>query len=312
MSAATAVAAAPLAGVAVRAAGDTLPLRIAVDRLRALGCAVEREDGTRTGDGDRAERDGGAGWAAPSGHGGARSVRGVPSADEHRARRGGDAGRIDVVGSGGAGCDISWSADGAALADERDVQAACGLAHLHGRARGRPRFLPVDHASVCAGVLAAQAVAAVVLALERGGPALRASVSVAGAALLAVAPYAAEATADPGGVPGPGPGEPPPFRSADGVRFEIETLDPEAWLRFWEALGAPREAVAAGWAPFQRRFATAVCPLPGELFAVLETLPFAAAAETARACGVGAVALRAPGDAAEEDPEPPWRLHGTG
>lgn len=269
LSAATVEAAAPLTGVAVRAAGDGLPVRIAVDRLRALGCAVDT--------------------------GGGRT----------------DAGRIDVVGSRGAGCDIGWSVGGAALGDERDVQAACGLAHLHGRARGGARFLPVDYASVCAGVLAAQAVAAVVLALERGGPALRASVSVAGAALLAVAPYAAEATADPGGVPGPGPGEPPPFRSADGVRFEIETLDPEAWLRFWEALGAPRGAIAAGWAPFQRRFATAVCPLPGELSAVLAALPFAAAAETARACGVGAVALRPPDGVAEEGPPPAGRLRGT-
>ncbi|MFY7065804.1 CoA transferase [Nocardiopsis changdeensis] len=270
MTAATVAAAAPLAGTAVRAAGDTLPVRIAAARLRALGCAVET-DGAWEG-----------------------------------------AGRIDLPGTGGAGCDIGWSADGADPADERDVQAACGLAHLHGLARGGPRFLPVDYASVCAGVLAAQAVAAVLLARERGGPALRASVSVSGAALLAVAPYAAEATADPDGAPVPGPGEPPPFRSADGVRFEIETLDPEAWLRFWELLGAPREAIAAGWAPFQRRFATAVCPLPAALSTVLEALPFAAAAEAARACGVGAVPLRTPEETAEEEPPSPWRLRGTG
>ena len=271
---------APLAGTVIRAAGDTLPVRVAADRLRALGCAVERADGARPGAGGR-------------------------------AREPGSAGQIDVVGSGGAGCDVSWSVGGADLRDERDVQAACGLAHLHGLSRGGPRFLPVDYASVCAGVLAAQAVFAAVLTLERGGPALRASVSVAGAALLTVAPYAAEAAAAPGSAPGSAAGDGPPFRSAAGVRFEIETLDPEAWLRFWEVLGAPRAAIAAGWAPFQRRFATAVCPLPGELSSVLAARPFAQTAEAARTCGVGAVALRAPETAADEGPPPVGRLRGT-
>lgn len=279
MTAATA-AAPPLAGTAVRAAGNAPPLRVAVSRLRALGCAVEEEPG----------------GAAPPGL----------------------AGRLRLEGTG-AGCDIAWSEPGAGLADERAVQAACGLAHLHGRARGGPRFLPVDYASVCAGVLASQAVAAAALALDRGGPALRASVSVAGAALLAVAPYAAaEAAARRESAPGPGtgpgtvPGQSPPFRSADGVRFEVETLDADAWLRFWEALGAPREAIAAGWAPFQRRFATAECPLPAALFAVTAALPFADTARAARACGVGAVPLRPPEAVRERAPESPWRLAPTG
>ncbi|MFD3683272.1 CoA transferase [Nocardiopsis sp. NPDC058631] len=274
---ATAVAAPPLAGTGVRAAGDTVPVRVAAARLRALGCEVERVPGTADG----------------------------------------SAGRIDLLtgpGRGRAGCDIAWSASSAPLGDERDVQAACGLAHLHGLARGGPpRFLPVDHASVCAGVLAAQAVTAAVLSESRGGPALRASVSVAGAALLAVAPYVADATAARGTAPSvPEEGEPPPFRSADGVRFEIETLDPEAWLRFWRALGAPPKAIATAWGPFQRRFATAVCPLPAALFATLAALPLATVRDTARECGVGVVPLRSVREAAGEDPVSPWRLRGTG
>ncbi|GHC82114.1 hypothetical protein GCM10007079_22760 [Nocardiopsis terrae] len=273
---ATAVAAAPLAGTAVRAVGDTVPVRVAASRLRALGCAVDR-------------------------------VGGRPPAAA-------SAGRIDLVtGPAGTaspvGCDLAWSLPSVPLADERDVQAACGLAYLHGRSRGGPRFLPVDYASLCAGALAAQAVAVAALTLLRGGPALRASVSVAGAALLAVAPYTAEATATRGTPPSPGPGEPPPFRSADGVRFEIETLDPEAWLRFWEALGAPTAAIAAGWAPFQRRFATAVCPLPAALFAALASVPFTAVRDLAREHGVGAVPLRPLADVTDEA-EPPRRLRG--
>lgn len=271
---AAAVAAAPLAGTAVRAAGDTVPVRVAVSRLRALGCAVER-------------------------------VGGAPPAA---------AGRIDLVGRGTAvpGCDIAWSTPSVPLADERDVQAACGLAYLHGRARGGSRFLPIDYASVCAGVLAAQAVTAAVLTLARGGPALRASVSVAGAALLAVAPYVAEATAVRGRTTVPDAGEPPPFRSADGVRFEIETLDPEAWLRFWRMLDAPADAIATGWAPFQRRFATAVCPLPAVLSETLGAVPFAVARDVARECGVGAVRLRPAAEVTDEGPESPWRLRGVG
>ncbi|MDT0328324.1 CoA transferase [Nocardiopsis lambiniae] len=270
---ATAVAAAPLAGTAVRAVGDTVPVRVAVSRLRALGCAVERVDG-------------------------------APPATV-------SAGRIDLLGTGGAtsGCDIAWSTPDVPLTDERDVQAACGLAHLHGRARGGPRFLPVDYASVCAGVLAAQAVTAAALVLERGGPALRGSVSVAGAALLAVAPYVAEATATRGRVSALEAGEPPPFRSADGIRFEIETLDPESWLRFWRELDAPRDAIATGWAPFQRRFATAVCPLPAALFATLAALPFEVVRDTARECGVGAVPLRPMAEVTDDGPASTWRPH---
>lgn len=274
----TAVVATPLTGTTVRAVGDTVPVRVAVSRLRESGCEVERVGQAPPGSGS-------AGW-------------------------------IDLVtgpaGLGGPypGCDITWSTPSVPLTDERDVQAACGLAHLHGRARGRDRFLPIDYASVCAGVLAAQAVLAARLTLERGGPVLRGSVSVAGAALMAVAPYVAEATATRETPPEEHTGRTPPFRSSDGVRFEIETLDPEAWLLFWRTSGAPMEAIAAGWAPFQRRFATAVCPLPGALFDTLAARPFSIVRDIARECAVGAVPVRSPGENTEEGPALPGRLRG--
>ena len=271
----TAALAAPLTGTMVRAVGDTVPVRVAVSRLRELGCEIER-----------------VGDASPG-----------PGA----------AGRIDLVtGPAGPdpGCDITWSTPSVPLTGERDVQAACGLAHLHGRARGRDRFLSIDYASVCAGVLATQAVLAAKLTLERGGPALRGSLSVAGAALMAVAPYVAEATATRGTPAVESTGQVPPFRSSDGVLFEIETLDPEAWLLFWRTLGAPMEAIATGWAPFQRRFATAVCPLPGALFDTLAARPFALVRDIAGECAVGAVPLRSPGENTEEGPASPGRLRG--
>ncbi|PDP86812.1 carnitine dehydratase [Glycomyces fuscus] len=297
--------------------GDSVALRIAAARLEALGCAVSRSDGPPPPEAP-------AGWiglvAVPGGWG--RSGDGPGAGDP--AGRGPGALPVPV------GCAIGWSGPVAApLAGERDVQAACGLAYLHGRARGLPRFLGVDYASVCAGVLAAQAVAAGALALARGGPALSASVSAAQAALLAAGPYVAAATA-PGREAPAGGAEPsgsgagaggggasaaqaaPPFRSADGARFEIETLDAEVWLRFWTDLGAAPAAVAAGWPPFQRRFATAVCPLPSELPAATAAVDLARVRLAAARAGMSLALVRGLRDAAEPAPASEWRLRAQG
>lgn len=341
----------PLTGVAARAVGDSVALRIAAARLEALGCAVSRVEGPLPPQAP-------AGWiglvAVPGEWGpGGNGSGAAPGADGS----GGGGTRVLPVP---VGCAIGWSGPVAApLAGERDVQAACGLAHLHGRARGAARFLGVDYASVCAGVLAAQAVAACALALARGGPALSASVSAAQAALLAAGPYVAAATAPgrqaaagasvpgragaaPGAgapvtgeadprrsAPGPGagssaldaggagagggrgavvPGTVPPFRSADGARFEIETLDAEVWLRFWTGLGAAPAAIAAGWPPFQRRFATAVCPLPPELPAAIAAVDLARVRLAARDAGMSLALVRAVREAEEPDPASEWRL----
>lgn len=301
----------PLAGAAARAVGDSVALRIAAARLEALGCAVSRVEGPLPPQAP-------AGWIG---------LVAVPG--EWGPGGSGSGAGLDGDGSGGegtralpvpVGCAIGWSGPVAApLAGERDVQAACGLAHLHGRARGAPRFLGVDYASVCAGVLAAQAVAACALALARGGPALSASVSAAQAALLAAGPYVAAATApgqrasaDPTPSSGtgvtPGAGTAPPFRSVDGARFEIETLDAEVWLRFWTDLGAAPAAIAAGWPPFQRRFATAVCPLPPELPAAIAAVDLARVRLAARDTGMSLALVRDARDAEEPDPASEWRL----
>ncbi|WP_232532491.1 CoA transferase [Nocardiopsis dassonvillei] len=347
----------PLAGAAARAVGDSVALRIAAARLEALGCAVSRVEGPLPPQAP-------AGWiglvAVPGEWGPAGSGSGTgPGGDGS----GGGGTRVLPVP---VGCAIGWSGPVVApLAGERDVQAACGLAHLHGRARGAPRFLGVDYASVCAGVLAAQAVAACALALARGGPALSASVSAAQAALLAAGPYVAAATAPgqrapagstlsggtgvtsgtgvpvTGGVdtgrnafeagtgssaPGadtgdgrgasvsggaevmPSAGTAPPFRSVDGARFEIETLDAEVWLRFWTDLGAAPSAIAAGWPPFQRRFATAVCPLPPELPAAIAAVDLARVRLAARDTGMSLALIRDAREAEEPDPASEWRL----
>lgn len=299
----------PLTGTVMCALGDSLALRVAVMRLRALGSVV-RVDGAPP------PPDAPAGWL------------GVIQAP--------------YVPAGGPlpQCGIGWSGPVAVpMACERDVQAACGVMHVHGRAIGAPRVMSVDYASVCAGVFAAQAVTAGMLALMRGGTAVVAATSVAQAALLALTQYIATATADPDstrpagkdepGLPGGGEsasGRPagagelgsvrpldsgertPPFRSADGVRYEIETFDAESWLRFWTTLGVQHTAIAAGWPPFQQRFATATCTLPAELGAATASLDYRSVRAAAAASGVSVLPLRAAAAPGRPAPASPWRL----
>ncbi|MCC8246519.1 CoA transferase [Saccharothrix luteola] len=158
------------------------------------------------------------------------------------------------------------------LGGELDVQAACGIMHVHGRRFGRPTALGLDYASILAAELDAIGVSALDVALLRGVPLEAVSTSVAQAALLAVSQYLAAATADePGPVPAGVGG--PPFLSSDGVAFEVEASDAEVWRRFWAALDADPGVVASAWRPFQHRFATATCPLPPELTGLTARLP---------------------------------------
>ncbi|WP_053738973.1 CoA transferase [Nocardia sp. NRRL S-836] len=169
------------------------------------------------------------------------------------------------------------------LTGEQDVQAACGIMHVHGRRFGRPTPLGFDYASIIAAELAGLGAQALELAQARGIPLHAVSTSLAQGALLAVAQYLAAATADDPDEP-QSPGG-PPFRSADRVAFEIEALDPAVWQRFWAALGADDRAVSRGWRPFLHRFATATCPLPG-LAEVLAAHPIARITDVARRTGM--------------------------
>jgi crotonobetainyl-CoA:carnitine CoA-transferase CaiB-like acyl-CoA transferase len=188
-------------------------------------------------------------------------------------------------------CLVSWAGPvDLPLRGEADVQAACGLMHVHGRRYGRPTPLGVDYASIAAGLLAVQGALAARLGGLRGVPIGRVSTSVAQAALLGVAPYLAAATAGDAEVLG-GPGG-PPFTSADGVRFELETTEPRPWQRFWAVLGAPEIEVRRGWRPFRHRYATATCPLPAELHRAARAVDFAAVLDAAALAGVSVVAVR--------------------
>lgn len=191
-------------------------------------------------------------------------------------------------------CRISWPGPIAlGLDGEATVQAACGLMHVHGRRSGTPEPLGVDYASVATGVVAAQGILAALIGRLRGIEITEVETSVAQTALLTMGQYLAVATSGSDRSPTWRPGG-PPFRSADGVRFEIEALDPNGWSDLWRKLGAPPEAVAEGWHSFVTRFATASCPLPEDLHRTVADHAFTACREAARAAGISILRLRSP------------------
>ncbi|WP_435129303.1 CoA transferase [Actinacidiphila sp. bgisy144] len=259
-------------------------LRLAASHLRAAGCHVE---------------------PGPPGSGTAFTAR---------------------AGGARASCVLSWAGPvDLPLAGEADVQAACGLAHVHGRRYGRPTALGVAYASCVAGLLAATGtLAALAAAAGRGGSthlickgtgaraAVTVRTSVAEAALLSVGQYLAAATAgDDGWTEPAGPGG-PPFQAADGSRFELETLDPGAWLRFWTALGVDRAAAGHGWHAFGQRYATAVCPLPPALLAATACHAMPYLRRVARGTGVDVTAVAVAPRPAQAADEQPWQLRTLG
>lgn len=222
-------------------------------------------------------------------------------------------GRIEGAGAGLSFGLTGWDGLGSGEVTEEAVQARCGLTAVHGRAAGGPRPLGVDYVSVLAGVLAVQGILAGLLGRLRGIPVRRVELPQARAATIVMATYVATATADEDAdrfATAELTGRyRPPFRSADGVRFELETLDPDRWARFWAALGAPDRAVSRSWRPFAARFGRATAPLAPELFAAAGAQPFARAVAVARETGAAVVRVR---DLAERRADPDlWPRKGT-
>jgi crotonobetainyl-CoA:carnitine CoA-transferase CaiB-like acyl-CoA transferase len=178
--------------------------------------------------------------------------------------------------------------------DEPLVQAACGLMAVHGWGRGRRAArLGVDYVTTATGVTLAQGVLAGLLARLRGRPTRGVTVSMAATALMTVSPYLAAGTADTPDPPARlGSGHPPPFRSADGVAFEVETLYAEPWRTLWTSLGVSDTVAGRAWRPFMQRYTTAVAPLPAALHAATEARSFTELTSAAAAAGVAVQRLR--------------------
>ncbi|WP_055627208.1 CoA transferase [Streptomyces hirsutus] len=216
-------------------------------------------------------------------------------------------GRIALSGPdfGGITARTTWG-DGAV--DEATVQAATGIMAVHGRRDGTPRGLAADYTATATGVLTVQALLAGLLARARGGQVTSAEVSAERAGLLAVSQYLAAAGAEEAEAAELAPGG-PPFTSADGVVFELETLDAGAWAAFWRALDAPSDAVRRGWRPFQFRYATACAPFPPALHDSARAHGWERVREAARSSGAEVCPLHTLTErTAEYDGAPPWRL----
>ncbi|MGH9280100.1 MAG: CoA transferase [Acidimicrobiales bacterium] len=213
---------------------------------------------------------------------------------------------ITWFGPGGCG-------PGSPLGSEDVIQAMCGLMAVNGRDAGGPRRIGLDVASVAAGLLAAHGAIAAEIARRRDGtspvPVVRTSVLQAG--LLLMSNYFVVATALGDALPGPPlPAPGPPFRSADGRWFEIETLDPDPWKEFWGRLGVGAVEAGRGWRVFQWRYERATCSCPPELHAAAATKPLADLHHLAAATGVSLVALRDEPDVRPDESEPSVRQAG--
>ncbi|ROQ26581.1 crotonobetainyl-CoA:carnitine CoA-transferase CaiB-like acyl-CoA transferase [Streptomyces sp. PanSC19] len=267
----------PLDALHLDIGGPPTLTRVAADHLRRLGGRVRESD-----------------RASGSGSG-----------------SGSDSGEIALGGAGFAPVTArtAWGVHGSGIEDEATAQAVTGVMAVHGRRHGAPRGLGVDYLATATGVLTVQGLLAALVARARGGDGPRHVTTTADrAGLLAVSQYLAASGADePEAVELDAGG--PPFTSADGIVFELETLDPGAWADFWRALGAPDGAIRAGWRPFQFRYATACAPFAAVLHEVtrthsLERIRQAATASGAEVCRLRTLAERA----TEDDGADPWSL----
>ncbi|MFD4245368.1 CoA transferase [Streptomyces sp. NPDC058525] len=223
-------------------------------------------------------------------------------------------GRITLSGGGfePAHATAAWSDPGSGLVDEATVQAATGIMAVHGRRDGRPRALAADYAATATAVLTVQGLLAGLVGQARGTGPSQVATSAARAGLLAVSQYLAAAGADEGEAAELAPGG-PPFTSAEGVLFELETLDPGAWAAFWRALEAPAASVRDGWRPFQFRYATACAPLPEALHTITRSHPLARIRRAAVLSGAEVCVLRTLAErAGEADGAAPWSLRPLG
>ena len=266
----TVTAAHPLDGLGLRAAGPPALTTVAARHLALLGAA---DLGSATSDGP---------------------------------------GIVSLSDTGGPplSAEIVWAevAPREEVSDEATAQAATGVAHVHGRRDGEPRGLAADYLTTACSVLAVQGLLAALIGRARGCAVetVRTGADLAG--LLAVGQYLAAATAEDEEAVPFSPGG-PPFTTADGVCFEVETLDPAVWVTFWQALGMAERLAGSAWKSFQFRYATACCPLPEELHARARAAPWEEVRHAAKESGASVCALRSLADRlAEPRPAAPWRL----
>lgn len=266
----------PLEEVDLRVSGPAALTAPSLRTLRALGAGVEALPAAGAAD-------------APSGP----------------ARFAATGRRLGRVTAHAVWADVLPAAD---AADEATVQAATGMMHVHGRRDGAPRGLAVDYAATCASVLSVQGLLAGLLGRARGvSGAVELCTGADRAALLTLSQYLAAANAPEAEAVPSAPGG-PPFTASCGTPFELEALEPGPWARFWRALGAPEDAIRAGWRPFQFRYATACAPLPEALQETARAASWARVRQAADASGAEVCALHSPAGHPDSHSGGPWTV----
>ena len=203
------------------------------------------------------------------------------------------------------------------LSTEFTLQAACGLMSVHGRASGRLQVLGVNYLATLNAALAWQGSFAAAVGQLRGGRFHEVTLQPAAGAQLSIGQYLAGATAPEDAdqlLPGTDDAlARPPFLSADGVLFELETLDSHPWRQFWNALGVSDAIAGKAWQRFLLRYARAVAPMPAECLDALAGLPLARIQAVAAECGVALVPVRDPAQRHADSDYPasaasPWQI----
>ena len=182
------------------------------------------------------------------------------------------------------------------LLSEQALQAVSGLMSVHGRSSGGLVPLGIDYLGVMTSGMTLQAVLAAAVGQMNGGDFTRVNISPVGCALLSIGQYLAGATArEDSELFYPGQCDStlrPPFVSADGVIFELETLDSGPWRRFWKGIGLTAEQAERGWRTFLLRYARAVSPLPCEYMTCIGKLQFRQILTKAEVSGISVVPVR--------------------
>ncbi|USR37629.1 CoA transferase [Ectopseudomonas hydrolytica] len=176
------------------------------------------------------------------------------------------------------------------------LQAGSGLMSVHGRASGKAQPLGVNYLSALTAAMTLQGTLAAAVGQLRGGAFHQVRVSPLGCGLLGIGQYLAGATAPEDREEFlPGSSDPqlrPPFRSSDGITFELETLDSSPWRNFWAAVGIEAELAGTAWKGFLLRYARAMSPLPAACLAALARLRYVKIQQLAAQAGVAVVPVR--------------------
>ena len=134
----------------------------------------------------------------------------------------------------------------------------------------------------------------------RGVPVTRVEVGLPAAALITIGQYIAAATTteDPqcGQPRQPEGAIPPPFRCADGVWFELESMGAQPWQEFWRRLDAPERDIERSWRSFGLRYPAAVGALAPTLHEATRRWDFPSIERFAAGHGMSLMRMRSLAD----------------